>query len=52
MEQDGRTGAGSTRDQLIQAGLEELTEHGIQNFSTRRVAKKCGISCAAPYKHF
>ncbi|HHU22057.1 MAG TPA: TetR/AcrR family transcriptional regulator [Clostridiales bacterium] len=42
----------STRNQLILAGLEELTEHGVGNFSTRRVAKKCGISCAAPYKHF
>lgn len=52
METDERKDAGSTRDQLIRAGLEELNEHGIQGFSTRRVAKKCGVSCAAPYKHF
>ena len=45
-------GGDSTRDALIQAGLAELNEHGIQDFSTRRVAKKCGVSCAAPYKHF
>lgn len=52
MEPEEQTGVGSTRDQLILAGLEELNEHGIQSFSTRRVAKKCGVSCAAPYKHF
>ena len=42
----------STREQLILAGLDELNEYGVQHFSTRRVAKVCGISCAAPYKHF
>ena len=42
----------STRELLIQSGLEELNEFGIQNFSTRRVAKRSGVSCAAPYKHF
>lgn len=41
-----------TRMQLIEAGLEELSTYGYLNFSTRRVAKKCGVSCAAPYKHF
>lgn len=40
MEPEERAGAGSTRDQLILAGLEELNEHGIQNFSTRRVAQE------------
>jgi AcrR family transcriptional regulator len=43
---------GGTREQLIRAGLQELNEYGIQNFSTRRVAKRCGVSCATPYKHF
>ena len=41
-----------TRALLIQAGLEELNEYGIAHFSSRRVAKKCGVSSAAPYKHF
>lgn len=41
----------STRETLILAGLEELNEYGVQHFSTRRVAKACGVSCAAPYKH-
>lgn len=40
------------REQLILAGLAEINEYGLQNFSTRRVAKACGVSCAAPYKHF
>ena len=46
------TGARNTREALILAGLEELNEYGIQHFSTRRVAKAFGMSCAAPYKHF
>lgn len=40
------------QDQLILAGIDELNEHGIQQFSVRRIANKCGVSCAAPYKHF
>ncbi len=41
-----------TRERLILAGVEELNAYGVQHFSTRRVAKACGVSCAAPYKHF
>lgn len=41
-----------TKEKLLLAGVEELNDVGIQGFSTRRVAKKCGVSCAAPYKHF
>lgn len=44
--------AGSTRETLILQGLDELRQYGVENFSTRRVAKACGLSCAAPYKHF
>ncbi len=40
------------RGQLILAGMEELNEHGFQNFSVRRIAASCGVSCAAPYRHF
>jgi len=25
---------------------------GVSDFSVRRVAQECGVSCAAPYKHF
>lgn len=50
----GRQGecAGGMREKLILAGVDEINEFGIRNFSTRRVAKRCGVSCAAPYKHF
>lgn len=42
----------STREKLILAGMEEVRSYGMQGFSLRRVASKCGVSCAAPYKHF
>ena len=45
-------GGKDTRALLIRAGLEELNEYGAARFSSRRVAKKCGVSSAAPYKHF
>ncbi len=37
---------------MILAGIEELNQNGIQRFSVRRVANICGVSCAAPYKHY
>ncbi len=50
--QKKRNVASETREKLIQAGLEELTEVGVHAFSTRNVARRCGVSCATPYKHF
>lgn len=41
-----------SRDRLIQAGIQELEANGLSGFSLRRVAQSCGVSCAAPYKHF
>ena len=40
------------RESLIIAGLKEIEVHGITDFSLRRVAGACGVSCAAPYRHF
>ena len=40
------------RDILLQAGIAEINLHGVSGFSIRRVAEACGVSCAAPYKHF
>ena len=40
------------REQLLETGMAELNEFGYHNFSVRRIAAKCGVSCAAPYKHF
>ncbi|MCI5514069.1 MAG: TetR/AcrR family transcriptional regulator [Clostridia bacterium] len=41
-----------TKEALILAGMEEINEHGLNNFSVRRIASVCGFSCATPYKHF
>lgn len=40
------------REKLIIAGIHELEEHGLNDFSLRRVAVACEVSCAAPYRHF
>ena len=40
------------RELLLLAGIAELEAHGPSGFSLRRVAAACGVSCAAPYKHF
>ena len=41
-----------TRQALILAGIDEISAHGATEFSVRRVAQACHVSCAAPYKHF
>ena len=45
-------GSSISRERLIRAGMQELEENGLHGFSLRRVAQNCGISCAAPYRHF
>lgn len=40
------------KSRLIIAGLDEINSHGVTDFSLRRVAASCGVSCAAPYRHF
>ena len=42
----------SVRARLILAGISELEEHGITDFSLRRAALAAQVSCAAPYRHF
>ena len=42
----------SVRTRLILSGLTEIEEHGINDFSLRRVAVLAQVSCAAPYRHF
>ena len=44
--------AKNMRQLLIEAGIEEINRVGVADFSVRRVATACGVSCAAPYKHF
>ena len=40
------------REALILAGIHEINANGVSGFSIRRVADACGVSCAAPYRHF
>lgn len=40
------------REALVLAGMQEINANGVHNFSIRRVAESCNVSCAAPYKHF
>ena len=40
------------REALILAGVNEIKAHGVGGFSIRQVAEACGVSCAAPYRHF
>ena len=42
----------NARSRLLFSGLKELEEHGVSDFSLRRVAQDAGLSCAAPYRHF
>jgi AcrR family transcriptional regulator len=43
---------GDLKNALIQAGIEILSLDGIKGFSLRQVAKRAGVSHAAPYAHF
>lgn len=47
-----RTANEANKEKFFKAAVSELEEHGVSDFSIRRVAKRCGVSCAAPYKHF
>ena len=43
---------GNLREALIAAGLRALAEDGPTVFSLRDVARRAGVSAAAPYRHF
>src|ERR1700758_5049161 len=43
---------GDLRHALIQAGLEILSAGGAATLDLRKVARKAGVSHAAPYRHF
>lgn len=48
----GRYHHGNLRAALLQAAEDELVEKGIEHFSLRGVAKRAGVSHAAPAHHF
>lgn len=43
---------GDLKNALIEAGIEILSKEGVQALSLRKVARKVGVSHAAPYAHF
>jgi len=52
MPQSSNSTQPSIRERLTLAALAEAESFGFEGFSMRRVARACGVSCAAPYKHF
>lgn len=40
------------KERLILAAIDIIRKDGMSGFTIRRVAAECGVSCAAPYKHF
>jgi AcrR family transcriptional regulator len=43
---------GDLKNALIEAGINILAQEGVSGLSLRKVARKAGVSHAAPYAHF
>jgi len=43
---------GDLKNALIQAGIDILSEQGLNALSLRKVAQRAGVSHSAPYAHF
>ncbi len=48
----GRYHHGDLATTLVDAGLAQLAESGIAGFSVSQIARRVGVSTAAPYRHF
>ena len=52
MSQDRAYHHGDLRAALVRASFDLLAEAGFQRFSVAAVARRLGVSSAAPYRHF
>ncbi|GAB3569069.1 TetR/AcrR family transcriptional regulator [Amycolatopsis endophytica] len=43
---------GNLRDELVRVSLDLIAERGVAGFSVAEVARRAGVSPAAPYRHF
>lgn len=50
--EDKRYHHGDLKEELIRKGIQLLANEGYEGFSMRKLAALCGVSHAAPYKHF
>jgi AcrR family transcriptional regulator len=48
----GRYHHGDLAASLVTAGLDQLAEAGVAGFSVSQIARRLGVSTAAPYRHF
>ncbi len=44
--------ARNLEEELIEEGIRQLKENGMDGFSARAVADACHVSCAAPFRYF
>jgi len=51
-EKDGRPGAASTRERILDVALDLFTEKGFDGTSLREIAERLGVTKAALYYHF
>ena len=49
---DNKFARKTIKEKLILAGIDEIGNCGVANFSLRQVAVSCNVSCATPYNYF
>ena len=49
---DNKFARKTIKERLILAGIDEIGNCGVANFSLRQVALACNVSCATPYNSF
>ena len=49
---DNKFARKTIKERLILAGIDEIGNCGVANFSLRQVAVACNVSCATPYNYF